>query len=106
MPEFEKTLKIQRKKYRHADDDLREFLGTIKTDYFPGDRLTEVDYVIYKAQAKNTDLKKGKSGSYRIVYHYAEPDLILLIVIYCKSDQTDVNKQQINYLVRQYYQTT
>lgn len=105
VPTFLKALKNLGKKYRHIQADVQAFLDSIKTDHFPGERITELGYVVYKAQIKNTDTGKGKSGSYRIVYHYGEPDLILFIVIYSKSDQTDINKRQIAYLIRDYYES-
>lgn len=102
-PEFLRNLKALRK-YRNIKADIAGFLETLQTGHLPGDLVPNAGYVVYKARVKNSDLTKGKSGGYRIVYHVSEPDLILLIVIYSKSDQTDINVSQIARLIHEYYE--
>lgn len=51
--------------------------------------------------AKNSDIPTGKSGGYRITYQVVSPETIVLLLIYAKSDQTDVTAQEIRDAVRQ-----
>lgn len=49
----------------------------------------------------NSDLTKGKSGGYRLLYKLAEqpePTLYLLL-LYAKSDQEDVTKDELRQLL-------
>jgi mRNA-degrading endonuclease RelE of RelBE toxin-antitoxin system len=33
-----------------------------------GDRLSGLDIVVFKVRFKNSDIQKGKSGGYRLIY--------------------------------------
>ena len=47
---------------------------------------------------------RGNSGGFRVIYYYIkESDLIFLLAIYPKSEQTDLSKAQLN-LLRQVVQ--
>jgi mRNA-degrading endonuclease RelE of RelBE toxin-antitoxin system len=35
----------------------------------PGDRVTGIKYQIFKVRLKNSNIQKGKSGGYRVIYY-------------------------------------
>lgn len=67
--EFKKNLKRLAKKYRSIRSDLESFIQELQQDNFSGDRISGLrDRIIYKVRIKNSDIKKGKSGGYRVIY--------------------------------------
>jgi len=55
------------------------------------------DYIIFKVRVKNSNIQKGKSAGYRMIYEVESPSIVLLLTIYSKSDRTDI---RLNSLLR------
>ena len=67
--EFQKNLKKLAKKYRNIRSDLELFIRELRQGNFSGDRISGLrDRIIYKVRIKNSDIKTGKSGGYRVIY--------------------------------------
>ena len=109
-PEIEKDIKALRKKYRHAEDDLRAVERLLENgiplqhvDPYPGFKTKQ----IYKARYVNQDLgTKGLSSGYRIVYETLgrESGVTCFIIIYVYSkkgepDEKDI-KREVNKRIR------
>ena len=43
------------------------------------------DYIILKVRVKNSNIQKGKSAGYRMIYQVESPSIVLLLTIYSKS---------------------
>jgi mRNA-degrading endonuclease RelE of RelBE toxin-antitoxin system len=52
---------------------------------------------------KNSDIQKGKSAGYRLLYQVESPSNVLLLLIYSKSDQTDVEAAEIRTVIAEFY---
>lgn len=96
---FRSRLRTLAKRYRSIHSDLQPFLNDLKSGNFPGDRLTQASSTVFKVRLKNSDIQKGKSGGYRIIYQVRDNTCILLIVIYSKSDQEDFPVDQIREII-------
>ncbi|WP_347566119.1 type II toxin-antitoxin system RelE/ParE family toxin [Scytonema sp. UIC 10036] len=83
------------KKYRQIQRDLKEIIEQLQAGNLPGDRLTGVGYEIFKARVKNRDIKKGKSAGYRLIYWIHSSNTIVLLDIYSKSEQEDIEVTEI-----------
>ena len=57
-----------------------------------------VKYQVFKVRLKNTDVQRGKSGGYRVIYYVKTRENIILATIYSKSDRSDVNNSIIELL--------
>lgn len=100
-PEIERDVKALRKKYRHAEDDLRaaeRLLGNGKPlrhiDPYPSFGSKQV----YKARYVNQDLgTKGLSSGYRIVYEVIGGDrgVRCFIIIYVYSKKGGIDEEDI-----------
>lgn len=44
---------------------------------------------------KNSNIQKGKSAGYRLVYQVESPTNVLLLTIYAKSDRDDISSNEI-----------
>ena len=64
-----------------------------------GDRLPGLNVAAFKVRAKNSDIQKGKSAGYRIIYQVETPTKIILLTIYSKSDQSNIALEEIEQIV-------
>lgn len=95
--EFEENLYVLSKKYRHIRSDIQSIIEQLQGGNFIGDRLAGMgeSYVIFKVRVKNSDIQKGKSAGYRLIYQVESPISILLLTIYSKSDREDISRNQV-----------
>lgn len=96
---FGRQLKRLRKKYRRIRDDLQPLIDDLQAGRTPGDQITGTDYTVYKVRLANTDMSRGKSGGYRVIYWLQTADEPLLLAIYSKSEQGDLSVNQIKRIV-------
>ncbi|MGE3340607.1 MAG: hypothetical protein AB7J46_01510 [Candidatus Altimarinota bacterium] len=55
----------------------------------------------YKYRIRSSDLKKGKSGSFRCIVYVLELELLLVpIAIYFKSDHENFSREEVKYALR------
>ena len=87
---FKRQLKRLSRKYRRIRSDIQPFITQLESGETPGERLQRVNYTLYKARLSNTDAQRGKRGGYRVIYYMKQRDDILLITIYSKTDQADI----------------
>lgn len=73
--EFENELYRLSKKYRRIRADVEPIIIELQKGNFLGDRLQRFggDYFIYKVRVKNSNIQKGKSGGYRLIYCVESP---------------------------------
>ena len=101
-PEFKRNLRALSKKYRHIRSDVQPVLDQLVAGNFVGDRVSGTQYVVYKARARNSDIQKGKSAGYRIIYQIKTPVRVVLVTIYSKLDQADISAEQIRRIVAEF----
>ncbi len=94
-PIFLKRLKGLAKRYRQIETDIQPILTALQSGTFPGEQVTKTGYTIFKVRSKNSDIPIGKSGGYRIIYQVVSPQIVVLLLIYAKSDQSDVSVDEI-----------
>ncbi|KAF0248415.1 MAG: hypothetical protein FD167_2183 [bacterium] len=66
-----------------------------------GDQIKGVVYEVFKARVKNSDSARGKSGGYRVIYQ-CKDEQIILITIYSKSEQQDIEPFEIQKIISDY----
>lgn len=103
-PEYKRNLKNLAKKYRHIRYDTQNIFVELQKGNFMGDKLSGFELEIYKVRVQNSDIKKGKSGGYRLIYLVESETSILLLTIYSKSEQEDLKNNQIKSIVEEFYQ--
>lgn len=59
-------------------------------------------HTVYKVRVKNSDIPKGKSGGYRVIYYIKTPRQIILIAIYAKTEVADLQAEDIKRLVEDF----
>ncbi len=98
---FQKCLKILKKKYRHIKDDIIDIIRRLESDATLGDPVPGWDREIWKIRAASSDMKRGKSGAFRIIYLFKENDRkVYLLTVYFKGDKDDISDDEIEKLLK------
>ena len=98
---FKKRLKKLTKRYRSIQQDIKPILKQLQEGILIGEQITDVNATVFKVRAKNSDIPTGKSGGYRLIYQVISPTVILLLVIYAKSDQVTISSIEIKRLIQE-----
>jgi mRNA-degrading endonuclease RelE of RelBE toxin-antitoxin system len=97
--EFKRNLRQLAKKYRHIQSDLQPILDQLASRSKPGDQVPRVRYEVFKVRAKNSDVAKGKSGGYRLIYYVKSELEVVLITVYSKTEQGDIAPAAIRQII-------
>ena len=97
--EFRKNLAALAKRYRRIRSDLEPVLAQLAAGEQPGDRIAGTSGVVFKVRVRNSDVQKGKSGGYRLIYQVLDADSLVLLMIYSKSDYPDIPVADLRDLV-------
>ncbi len=92
---FQRDLRVLAKKYRNVRSDIQPIIQQLLSGELPGDQISGVGYTIYKVRVQNSDIQKGKSGGYRLIYYVKTITNIFLVTIYSKSQQEDIAAEEI-----------
>ena len=101
---FERNLRILAKSYRKIRNDIQPIIERLQSGELPGDRIAGVGYTIFKLRVKNSDIQKGKSGGYSLIYYVKTTTKIILITIYSKSDREDISAEEIQQILTEFKQ--
>jgi mRNA-degrading endonuclease RelE of RelBE toxin-antitoxin system len=92
---FESEIRKLGKRYRRIRLDIQPVIDQLASGELPGDQIPGMDYILFKVRVKNSDIQKGKSGGYRLIYYLKTEAQILLVTLYSKSDQADISAAEI-----------
>ncbi|SKB14197.1 conserved hypothetical protein [Planktothrix sp. PCC 11201] len=101
---FKRNLRTLAKKYRSIRNDIQPIIEQLEQGELPGDQIPEVGYVVFKLRVRNSDIQKGKSGGYRLIYYIKTATAIILLTIYAKSEQVDIDADDIRSIIREFEQ--
>jgi mRNA-degrading endonuclease RelE of RelBE toxin-antitoxin system len=101
-PRFKRDIRELAKRYRSIRSDIQPLIEQLQAGELPGDRIAGVKYQIFKVRLKNSNLQKGKSGGYRVIYYVKTEQEVILATIYSKSDISDVSNEVIEEAIAQY----
>ena len=65
---FEKKFKSLCKKFPKLPSDLKKLVEELESNPQAGDRLKGAIAPVYKIRMSSQDMKKGKSGAFRVIY--------------------------------------
>ena len=97
---FKRSIERLKKRFRHVKDDVRLAVEVLLQSPRLGVPIPGGSG-IRKLRVLNSDLAKGKSGGYRLLYYVQDqptPTLYLLL-LYAKSDQEDATRQELQRLL-------
>ncbi len=105
--EFERMVNRLRRRFRLVDSDIRLLAAELELGRRPQDeRLQNMgEMTIYKARLRNTSARRGARGGFRVVYRIMEDGtIILLLLIWSKSDSSDLPDSEIRRVASKYSQ--
>ena len=94
-PVFKRRLKQLSKRYRQIKKDIQPVIEELQVGHFVGNQIAGTEFTVLKVRVQNSDIPTGKSGGYRLIYQIVSLELVALLLIYAKSDQTDVSREEI-----------
>ena len=100
-PTFKRNIKTLGEKYRSIRQDVEAVIKQLQNGELPGDKITGVGYSVFKLRVKNSDVTKGKSGGYRLIYYCQTATGIILLTIYNKSERVDIAAEDIRKIILQ-----
>lgn len=103
---FRRNLRTLAKKYRSIRDDVQPIIEQLERGELPGDRISGLNYEVFKLRVKNSDIQKGKRGGYRLLYYVKTTTAIILLTLYSKSEQADIAAEDVKSIIAEYEQRT
>lgn len=103
-PTFNRNLRSLAKKYRNIRNDIQPIIEQLEKGELLGTQITGIDYEVFKLRVRNSDIQKGKSGGYRLIYYVKTENGIILLTIYTKSEQNDIAAYAIRSIIAEYEQ--
>ncbi|MGB6295240.1 MAG: type II toxin-antitoxin system RelE/ParE family toxin [Rivularia sp. (in: cyanobacteria)] len=101
---FKRNLRTLAKKYRSIRNDVQPVIEQLEGGELPGNRISGIGYEVFKLRVKNSDIQKGKSGGYRLIYYVKTATGVILLTIYTKSEQADIAADDIRDIIVDYEQ--
>nr|MBA3923806.1 type II toxin-antitoxin system RelE/ParE family toxin [Nostocaceae cyanobacterium] len=59
-------------------------------------------YTVFKVRVRNSNIQKGKSAGYRLIYQLKSYTRVLLVLVYSKLDQTDITAEEIQLAIAKF----
>lgn len=78
------------RKFRSLRNELDLLKSQLQQGDRPGDRLSEIGYEAYKVRLPNRSARRGKSGGFRVIYQEKSGQLVLLLLIFSKTERADI----------------
>ncbi|KAM3098781.1 type II toxin-antitoxin system RelE/ParE family toxin [Phormidesmis sp. 146-35] len=103
-PVFNRNLRTLAKKYRDIRRDIEPIIEQLELGELPGDRVPDTGYEVFKLRIKNSNIQKGKSGGYRLLYYVKTATTIILLTIYTKSEQVNIAADDLRQIILDYDQ--
>jgi mRNA-degrading endonuclease RelE of RelBE toxin-antitoxin system len=98
---FQRSVKTLKKKYRHVKDDLLTQIKVLEENPTAGDPIPGWNREVWKVRIASTDVKKGKSAGYRLIYFWrADQMKVYLLTAYFKGEKSDVTRSEIETLLK------
>lgn len=100
--EFKRQARTLEKRYRNLRSDLQPVIEQLQKGEFLGDQISGIGYRVYKLRVRNSTIRKGKSGGYRVIYQILSPSAVVLLSVYAKSDQDDVDTEDLQRIIEKF----
>ena len=81
--------------------DIEPVIKQLQNGELPGDKITGIGYSVFKLRIKNSDVSKGKSGGYRLIYYCQTAKGIILLTLYTKSERINIAEEDIRQIISQ-----
>ncbi len=101
LPNFKRRLRRIERKYPKTIDEIESLIASLAQGGRPGQRILRVGYAVYKVRLPNRAARRGKSGGFRVIYYAQIEDVVTLLTIYSKFEDSDISAREIQELARE-----
>ncbi|MEW6285266.1 MAG: type II toxin-antitoxin system RelE/ParE family toxin [Chloroflexota bacterium] len=101
-PEFKRNVRTLAKKYPHIRSDVQPLIEQLQRGERVGAQVQGTGYTIFKVRIRNSDIARGKSGGYRVIYYLQTQASVILITIYSKIEQSDISPAKIRKILAEF----
>ena len=91
---FKRRLKKLRKKYRRIEEDYNALIEILENNPMTGEAIPGFGNKIYKIRMRSSNMKRGKSGGFRVIY-YLSNHIVYLLTIYAKAKREEISIKDI-----------
>ncbi len=99
---FDRESERLSRKYRSLPRELTRLRQQFLAGALPGIRLSGVGHHVYKVRLPNRSARRGKSGGFRVIYQERAGALVLLLLIYSKSERADIPDDVIRRVIAEF----
>jgi mRNA-degrading endonuclease RelE of RelBE toxin-antitoxin system len=96
---FLRNIKHLRKTQPLIADVVEAFGERLRAGETPGDQIPGIGHRVYKVRLAGGE--KGKRGGYRMIYYVHLPTQILLVTIYVKAQQENIDPQILRRIIEE-----
>jgi len=101
---FQRCIKHLKKKFPHIKDDLSTLFQSLQKDPQIGDPIPGWNRKVWKIRMSGRDLKRGKSGAFRVIYAWTSGERFLYpLFVYFKGEKEEITKAEIEVLFRKLF---
>ncbi len=100
---FKSNFKKLNKKYKSIKDDINTLILDLKEN---PKIWTELWNWLYKIRLKNSDNNKWKGWWYRTITYYNNLDVVILLIIYSKSEKENILEKELLEILKHYKNAT
>ena len=98
---FQKSMKILKKKFDRAKDDIAGTIQAIEENPTIGAPIPGWNKDIWKIRTASSDVKKGKRGGFRSIYFWKSGEInVYMLAAYFKGDKQDISKKEIEEILK------
>lgn len=87
---FNRQLRRLARKHPSLADTVDQLIVQLESDARPGAKLTGLGYQVFKVRLPNRSARRGKSGGFRVIYQEKSGRLVLLLLVYSKTERADI----------------
>ena len=91
---FKRRLKKLSKKYRRIEENYNALIEILENNPMKGDAIPGFGNKIYKIRMRSSNMKRGKSGGFRVIY-YLSNHIVFLLTIYAKAKREEISIKDI-----------
>ena len=98
---FNRQLRRLARRFPAVADTVDDLIAQLETDQRPGIRLSRIDHNAFKVRLPNRTAQRGKSGGFRVIYQEKSGTLVLLLIIYSKTERADIPDEVIRRVIEE-----
>ena len=99
---FDRESERLSRKYRSLPRELVRLRQQFLSGALPGVRLRGVGKSVFKVRLRNRSARRGKSGGFRVIYQDRDGVLVLLLLIYSKTERADIPDEAIRRVIAEF----